>query len=127
MIGVDTSGSIDQQTIAKFLAEIVAITETVNPERLHLLYWDTDIRQEETYEQGSYPLLATSTKPAGGGGTDALCVERYVRDMPTPPELVLMLSDGYLYAGWPEFGVPTLWAMTTNKTAPNAVNIRINL
>ena len=127
VIGVDTSGSIDQQTIAKFLAEIVAITETVNPERLHLLYWDTDIRQEETYEQGSYPLLATSTKPAGGGGTDALCVERYVRDMPTPPELVLMLSDGYLYAGWPEFGVPTLWAMTTNKTAPNAVNIRINL
>jgi hypothetical protein len=44
--------------------------------------------------------------------------------MSPKPEFVLMLSDGYV-VDWPNFGVPTMWAMTTDQTAPNAVNIRL--
>jgi predicted metal-dependent peptidase len=126
VVGVDTSGSIDQQQINEFLAEIKSITEVTPPERIHLLYWDTDIAAEETYEQGSYASLTDSTKPAGGGGTDPSCVERYVRDMSTKPEIVLMLSDGYIFGDFPNFNVPTIWGMTTDKTAPNATNIKLS-
>jgi predicted metal-dependent peptidase len=126
VVGVDTSGSIDQQQINEFLAEIKSITEVTPPERIHLLYWDTDIAAEETYEQGSYASLTDSTKPAGGGGTDPSCVERYVRDMSTKPEIVLMLSDGYIFGDFPDFNVPTIWGMTTDKTAPNATNIKLS-
>lgn len=126
VIGVDTSGSIDQQQINEFLAEVRSIANDTPPERIHLLYWDTDVAGEEVYEQGMYESLVESTKPAGGGGTNPLCVERYVNDMSTKPEIVLMLSDGYIFGDWPEFGVPTIWGMTTNKQAPNATNIKLS-
>lgn len=125
VVGVDTSASISQADIAAFLAEIKSITDTMPPERLHLLYWDTKIAREETYVAGDYAALETSTKPAGGGGTDPRCVQDYVHKMNTRPEFVLMLSDGYV-GNWPNFNLPTMWAMTTNETAPNAVNIKLN-
>ena len=126
VIGVDTSGSIGQRDINAFLAEVKSIAEDMPPERIHLLYWDTDIAQEETYEPADYPTLTQSTKPAGGGGTDATCVKLYVDEMTTKPEIVLMLSDGYLFGDFPEFGVPTLWGMTSDQLAPNATNIKLN-
>lgn len=126
VIGVDTSGSISPRIINEFLAEVRSIATDTPPERIHLLYWDTDVAGEEVYEQGMYESLVESTKPAGGGGTDPLCVERYVNDMSTKPEIVLMLSDGYIFGDWPEFGVPTIWGMTSNKQAPNATNIKLS-
>jgi len=126
VIGVDTSGSIDQQQINEFLGEVQGITEGTPPERIHLLYWDTEIAAEETYEQGDYTTLTQSTRPAGGGGTDPDCVKRYVDAMTTKPEIVLMLSDGCIWGDFPDFNVPTIWGMTTDNTAPNATNIRIN-
>jgi predicted metal-dependent peptidase len=125
VVGVDTSASISQADIAAFLAEIKSITDTMPPERLHLLYWDTKIAREETYVAGDYAALETSTRPAGGGGTDPRCVQDYVHRMNTQPDFVLMLSDGYI-GNWPNFNLPTMWAMTTNETAPNAVNIKLN-
>ena len=125
VLGVDTSGSIGDEQIAEFLAEIKSIAETMPPERIHLLYWDTAVAGEETYVAGEYDTIVQSTKPAGGGGTDPLCVQHFVQKMNTKPEFVLMLSDGYIFGDWPEFGVPTMWAMTSDKTAPNAVNIRL--
>ena len=125
VIAIDTSGSISQSDIAMFLAEIKLITETMPPERIHLLYWDTKIAREETYQPSEYASLAQSTKPAGGGGTDPTCVQQHVQNMTTPPEFVLMLSDGYV-SRWPNFMVPTLWAMTTDQIAPNAININLN-
>ena len=124
VIGIDTSASIGDEEISSFLAEIKSITDTMPPERLHLLYWDTKIAREETYVAGDYETLEQSTKPAGGGGTDPHCVQGFVHNMGIKPDFVLMLSDGYV-SDWPEFGVPTMWAMTTNETAPNAVNIRL--
>lgn len=126
VIGIDTSGSIDDRQVNEFLAEVQGITENTPPERIHLLYWDTEVAAEETYEQGNYASLTSSTKPAGGGGTDPMCVKKYVDDMPTKPELVLMLSDGYIWGDFPDFNAPTIWGMTTDKTAPNAKNIRLS-
>jgi predicted metal-dependent peptidase len=125
VIGIDTSASIGQQEINEFLAEVQGITNDTPPERIHLLYWDTEVAAEETYEQNDYAALAQSTKPAGGGGTDPTCVKHYVDSMSTKPEIVLMLSDGYIWGDFPEFGVPTIWGMTSDKLAPNATNIKI--
>ena len=126
VIGVDTSGSISPRDINAFLAEVKSIADDMPPERIHLLYWDTEVAAEETYEQGDYDSLVQSTKPAGGGGTDPTCVKNYVDGMAQSPELVLMLSDGYIFGDYPEFGVPTLWGMTTDQLAPNATNIKLN-
>ena len=125
VIGVDTSGSISPVVINDFLAEVKAIAEHIPPERIHLLYWDTEVAGQEMYEQGDYASLTQSTKPAGGGGTDPSCVEKYVRDLSAAPEMVLMLSDGYIFGDFPDFGVPTIWGMTSEMKAPNATNIKL--
>jgi len=126
VIGVDTSGSISPVVINDFLAEVKAIAEHIPPERIHLLYWDTEVAGQELYEQGDYASLTQSTKPAGGGGTDPSCVQKYVRDLSAAPEMVLMLSDGYIFGDFPDFGVPTIWGMTSDMKAPNATNIKLN-
>ena len=126
VVGIDTSGSIDDVTIRAFLAEITSIAQTNPPERMHLLYWDTNVAGTEVYEKSELDTIVQSTKPAGGGGTDPTCVKEYVQNMGTRPELVLMLSDGYIFGDWPDFNAPTMWAMTTDVKAPNATNIRLN-
>jgi predicted metal-dependent peptidase len=126
VIGIDTSASIDQIQINEFLAEIKSIAEDTPPERIHLLYWDTEVAGEEVYEQSEYATLTQSTKPMGGGGTDPTCVKTYVDAMTTKPEIVLMLSDGEVWGEFPDFNVPTIWGMTTDMQAPNATNIKLH-
>jgi len=126
VIGIDTSASIDQIQINEFLAEIKSIAEDTPPERIHLLYWDTEVAGEEVYEQSEYATLTQSTKPMGGGGTDPTCVKTYVDAMTTKPEIVLMLSDGEVWGEFPDFNVPTIWGMTTDRQAPNATNIKLH-
>lgn len=125
VVAVDTSASIDNETINQFLSEIVSITEDLPPERIHLLYWDTEVAGEEVYVPGEYESLASSTKPAGGGGTDPGCVKRFVDGMGTKPELVLVLTDGYIYGDWPDFNEPTLWVSTSNHVSPYGKTIHI--
>ena len=124
VIGVDTSGSISNDDVGAFLVEIASLCNQVTPESVDLLYWDTAVANEEHYEQGQYEMLIGSTKPAGGGGTSPQCVKKWIDKQMIKPEIVLMLSDGYV-DDWPDFGVPTLWGMTSNIKAPNAVTIRI--
>jgi len=125
VVGIDTSASISPDDINKFLSEVVKITEDMPPERLHLLYWDAAVAGEEVYMPGEYASLTGSTKPAGGGGTDPNCVKQFVDTMSTKPELVLMLTDGYIFDDWPNFNEPTLWVSTSNNKSPYGKTIHI--
>jgi len=125
VVGIDTSASISPDDINKFLSEVVKITEDMPPERLHLLYWDAAVAGEEVYMPGEYASLTSSTKPAGGGGTDPNCVKQFVDTMSTKPELVLMLTDGYIFDDWPNFNEPTLWVSTSNNKSPYGKTIHI--
>ena len=110
---IDMSGSIGTEQIGQFLGEVKAICETVRPEGIDLLYWDTQVCQHETYEQSQLDQLVASTKPAGGGGTDPQCLPDYLLDKKLKPECAVILTDGYVSSwgeGWP---CPTLWGITT--------------
>jgi predicted metal-dependent peptidase len=52
--------------------------------------------QHEKYERGEYEAMMSSTKPKGGGGTDASCVPNYLLEHKMRPECVIMLTDGYV-------------------------------
>ena len=70
VLGIDMSGSIGPAEIGQFLGNVKRICETVRPEGIDLLYWDTRVCQHEKYEQDQLDNLLSSTKPRGGGGTD---------------------------------------------------------
>ena len=79
-MAIDTSGSIGQRELSAFLTEVKEICETVHPERVRLMYWDTRVCRDEKYDMHELDTLVQSTKPAGGGGTDVDCVTDYIRD-----------------------------------------------
>jgi predicted metal-dependent peptidase len=117
VIAPDTSGSTTGPLLTAFLSEVVGICEQVKPKALRLLYWDTKVRREELYEVDQLGQLVHSTKPAGGGGTDAACVPDYLRANGIKPQAVVMLTDGYV-SSWGVWDVPVLWCVIGSKKVP---------
>jgi predicted metal-dependent peptidase len=117
VIAIDTSGSIGQAELTRFLSEIKSICDTVHPERVRLLYWDTAVCRDEKYDTHELDQLVTSTKPAGGGGTDVNCVTDYITAEGIKPQACVVLTDGYLYGGWGQWSCPVLWTIIDNKSA----------
>lgn len=112
LIAVDTSGSIDDHAVNKFLSEVVAIMNNVNPENVHLLYWDHHVAGHEVYGVGDGDKLMGSTKPKGGGGTSPSCITAYMKANNIKPECAVVLTDGYVCNDWGgTWNCPVLWAI----------------
>jgi predicted metal-dependent peptidase len=129
VVGVDTSGSIGGKELNDFLSEVKGIAEEVTPERVDLLYWDSEVAGHEEYDTASVGNIIESTKPRGGGGTSPSCVSQYIKDKGLKPECVIMLTDGYVGTDWGrDWGCPVLWVIVGNNTntAPNGKTIHIN-
>lgn len=116
VVAIDMSGSIGTEEIGQFLGEVQKICETVKPEGIDLLYWDTRVCQHEKYEQDQLDNLLSSTKPRGGGGTSPSCIPKYIKSHKLKPECAIILTDGYV-DGWGKWDCPTLWGITTNITS----------
>ena len=128
VLAVDTSGSIGQREITQFLSEIKSICDTVQPDGVRLLYWDTKICRDEKYDKEDLKTIVESTKPEGGGGTNVRCVTEYIRDEAINAQACIVLTDGDLYNGWGEWNMPVLWCVMDNdsKTADVGKTIHIN-
>jgi len=117
VIAIDTSGSIGQSELTTFLSEVKGVCDTVKPAKVRLLYWGCSVVGDESYAMHELDQLVTSTKPKGGGGTDVTCVTEYMAKKSIKPQATIVLTDGYLYAGWGEWTCPVLWAVLDNKHA----------
>lgn len=113
VLAIDMSGSIGANEIGQFLGEVRQICNTVRPEGIDLLYWDTDVCQHEKYEQDQLDNLLSSTKPRGGGGTDPQCIPDYLKKHKLKPECAVILTDGYVGSWGKGWECPTLWGITT--------------
>ncbi|MDA7618379.1 VWA-like domain-containing protein [Verrucomicrobia bacterium] len=86
---IDTSGSIDPETLAQFLAELSAIVASYPHLTVLVYYADTDLYGPwELGEQEAF-------KPVGGGGTD---FRPFFREMGKPDHddaLLIYFTDGY--------------------------------
>ena len=127
VVGVDTSGSIRNEDITRFLSEVQAIANHVHPEKVDLIYWDHAVAGHEEYDAASLMTLVNSTKPRGGGGTDPRCVSTYLKDKKVKPECVIMLTDGCIGDWGNDWDAPTLWAITDNEQAMSPVGKTIHM
>ena len=122
VIAIDTSGSIGQQELTKCLSEIKGVCNTVRPESVRILYWDTKVCSDELYGDvpnacASLEQLTQTTKPAGGGGTMVQCVPDYIQKNNINAQAVIVLTDGYLGGDWGAWTMPLLWGILDNKSA----------
>lgn len=116
VIGIDTSGSIGREELSQFLGEVKGICDTVKPEKIRLLYWDTKVAGDETYTGDETHDLVKKTKAKGGGGTDPTCVPEYMHKNGIRPQAVIMLTDGYV-GSWGTWDWPVLWCIVNNESA----------
>lgn len=126
VIGIDMSGSIGDEEVGQFLGEVKKICDTVKPEGIDLLYWDTRVCQHEKYEQDQLDNLISSTKPRGGGGTDPQCIVNYMDKKKIKAECAVILTDGYVGSWGEGWTCPTLWGITTDVTSEIGKTVRVN-
>jgi predicted metal-dependent peptidase len=118
VVAVDTSGSIGGEELAQFLSEVKSICDEVSPEKIDLLYWDTNVAGHETYMGAELASLTETTQAKGGGGTSPECVPFYMKEKNLEPECVIMLTDGYIGSQDPndwQIGKPIMWCIKGNK------------
>jgi predicted metal-dependent peptidase len=111
---VDCSGSIDQKTVNQFAAEIKRVKEDLMPERIHVLYFDSEVSHVESYEQHD----DLDIKPHGGGGTDFAPVFTKIIELGINPVAVVFLTDLCCNSFGDQPDAPVLWVTTDPGKAP---------
>ena len=117
VLAIDTSGSIGRRVLTKFMSEVKSVCDVVKPDRVRILYWGSTVVADEVYEAHDIPNIVKSTKPVGGGGTDATCVPDYMRANKIKPQAAIMLTDGHVWGSWGTWDCPLLWCVIDNKPA----------
>ena len=113
IIAIDTSGSIGPDQLNEFASELLAICNTVSPEVVRVLWWDTRVAGEQLFDDKDYSGLVTMLKPKGGGGTHVSSVAAHIKEHDLKADCVIVLSDGYVEQDikW-DIPHPTLWTIT---------------
>jgi len=128
-VGIDTSGSIGNRELTKFLSEVKAIADEVKPQNVDLIYWDTRVASHEEYDAGTLPNIVSATRPKGGGGTNPVCMQNYLIEKNLKPECIVMLTDGYVHEWGGNWNAPILWAISGGEasgiTAPVGKTVHI--
>jgi predicted metal-dependent peptidase len=128
IISIDTSGSINQQMIAKFAVQVQAICDSCSPQTVRVLWWDTEVHGEQVFA-GDSPNIKDILKPMGGGGTAVSCVAQYILEKRYKPDCVVVFTDGYVEddVKW-NISADTLWLVTENErwTPPKGKKVIVN-
>jgi predicted metal-dependent peptidase len=126
-VGIDASGSIGGDIIARSMGEVKKLCIEVNPAGLDVIWWDNEVCSVQSFEQGQYDNIDNVLRAKGGGGTSPQCVADWLTANKTMNhECLLMISDGYVDS-FPVFDIPSLWIMTTDVVAPHGKTVRINV
>ncbi len=120
---IDTSGSISNEILAAFGAEISEIKAQMRPSVLRVIYCDAAVNHVDEYEQGDEPTFV----PHGGGGTDFRPPFRLIEQNTWQPKCFAYLTDGYGPFPTEPPPYPVLWLMTTDVQPPWGEVVRIEL
>lgn len=114
VIAMDTSGSIQGEMLSLFMGELNKVVTTTNPDRVDVLYWDTEVAGHETHK-GAAKSIVSKTKPKGGGGTNPDCVPAFMLNKKLEKaDALVVLTDGYMTSDprkWAGLGLPILWCI----------------
>jgi predicted metal-dependent peptidase len=115
VVAIDLSGSIGDAQMKSFAGELASICQTCEPDRVRVLWWDTEVGGQQVFE-GGYDKIESMLKPVGGGGTRVSCVSDHMVDNSITADAVVVFTDGYVENNidW-RVTAPTLWLVTENR------------
>lgn len=125
-LALDVSGSVSEEQIKIFLQEIKAIAETLNPEIISVMTFNTKVVDVFEFKQGE---CLDNIKLNIGGGTAVTPVFKHYNKPENMPEFLLVFSDLELddYPDKPKYH--TTWLCFDNKyieTVPFGKLIHVN-
>jgi len=114
LVAVDCSGSIGQEELNVFAAEMRAIKEDCLPNAMHVLYFDSEVCHYDKFDSDAELQVA----PHGGGGTAFSPIFRYADKHGIEPVCCVVLTDLYCSDFGPPTDYPTMWVSTHSDKAP---------
>lgn len=122
VVGIDTSGSVSARELTLYASHVNRIMELCRPERVIVVYCDSEVSHVDEYEPDDLPL---TLEPHGGGGTDMTKIFGWIAANDVEPDATVILTDGYTPFGDAP-GHDVIWAMTSDKTAPYGTTIPVD-
>ena len=109
VVGIDVSGSVSDEEIARYLGAVNEIIEVCPPEEIYVVYATTHVEHVDHYMRDDYPIKA---KPFGSrGGTDLRCIMRWMEKEDVNADLCVVFTDGC--TPYPSrLPCETIWAIT---------------
>jgi predicted metal-dependent peptidase len=125
---IDTSGSIGERELQTFLSEVHGILSDVMPEKIHVMYVDSKLYNDEVIEiDDPNDILELGKKAGGGGGTDMTVVFDEIEKRQLAVEYAIILTDGCCNFG-EDRGIPTIWCITTpGVESPWGINVHVEI
>ena len=125
VIAIDTSGSIGDEELAQFAAEVNAIIAEWEPEWVDVVYCDAGVASVERFGPDDWPVTLHAS---GGGGTSFRPAFDWVEREQLDPACFIYFTD--LYGDFPDDppDYPVLWLTTTKgMTAPFGETVEMEL
>lgn len=114
VVAVDCSGSITDEILNQFAAEIRTIKEDQQPVAIHVVYFDSEVSHYEVYGRDD----DLNIRPHGGGGTAFSPVIEYIDEHNIDPVCCVFLTDLYCHDFGDQPGYPVLWVSNGTDEAP---------
>lgn len=114
VVAIDTSGSVDELLLGRFLSEVDAIMESYPNYEIDLITADAQIQSHRVFLPGE-PL---EYKASGRGGTDFRAVFDYMETSIDYPALLLYFTDGHGIFPQREAPFDVLWVMPKSLNVP---------
>ena len=106
VVGIDTSGSINQKILDVFFGEMRGIIDDVRPQLIHVVWCDAQVHKVDTVENA---MDIDGLKPAGGGGTRFEPVFDWIDEQSLAPDALVYLTDGLGSFPSQAPGYPVVW------------------
>lgn len=112
VVAVDCSGSITDDDINQFSAEVTTIKEDSNPSAIHVVYFDSTVSHYDKFTRDDEIHIT----PHGGGGTAFSPVFKYLEEHNIEPVACVFLTDLWCNDFGDEPAYPTLWITTDSDS-----------
>lgn len=122
VVQVDVSGSISKQELAYYNGHLSRIISQCRPDKVHVLYTDTNVQRHDEFECGEEVNLEFFS----GGGTHMPAGFDYCAEHGIDPQVFVCLTDGYTDFGQPP-NYPVVWCISSDVEAPHGENIHFEL
>jgi predicted metal-dependent peptidase len=122
VVQVDVSGSVSKQELDHYAGHLSRIVEQCRPEKVHVLYTDTQVQKHVEFECGE----EVNIEFFSGGGTHMPAGFDYCDEHGITPDVFVCLTDGYTDFGQAQH-YPVVWCISSDIEAPHGENIHFEM